>query len=82
MSMLTRSRATAALVTCHVVLQVRPAGDLYDLGEISEFDEAVPAAIRRGGIPESWDISVIDANPERIVVACHPNHVEPMEIIP
>jgi hypothetical protein len=76
MSMLTRTRAAAEPKPCHIVLQVRPSGDLYDLGEISSFDEALPAAIQRGGIPESWDINVLDVNSERVIVACHPNHVE------
>jgi hypothetical protein len=76
-AMFARARAAAGPKPCHVVLQVRPAGDLYDLGEISEFDEAVPAAMQRGGIQENWDISVIGANPERVIVACHPNHVDP-----
>jgi hypothetical protein len=79
-TMLTRSRAASGKpTTFHVILQVRPAGDLCDLGEISEFDEAVPAAIQRGGIPEKWDIAVADVNPARIIVACHPVRVDSME---
>jgi hypothetical protein len=74
-SMLTPSRAASGkFVTCHVVLQVRPTGDLYDLGEIAVFDEAVPAAMQRGEIPESWGVAVTDVNPARVIVAIHLNH--------
>jgi hypothetical protein len=78
--MMTRSRAAAEKPKpCHLVLQVRPAGTLCDLGEISEFDEAIQAARQRGEIPENWDISLIDVNPERVIVACDPIHVKVRE---
>jgi hypothetical protein len=51
-SMLTRARAQNP-IECHVVLQVRSTGDLFDLGTIEKFDDALPAAIQRGGTPES-----------------------------
>jgi hypothetical protein len=81
--MVTRSQASGLkpgkFVTCHVVLQVLPKGDLYDLGEIDEYEEAIPAALQRGGIPESWDITVADVNPARVIVACSPERIDTME---
>jgi hypothetical protein len=51
--MVTRSQKSGLrpgkCVVCHVVLQVRSACKLYDLGEIDEYDEAVPAAIQKVG---------------------------------
>jgi hypothetical protein len=59
-----------------LILQVRPSGRWYNLGEIEDYDEAVPAARERGEIPDSWEVSPIDVNPLRVIVACDRLHVK------
>jgi hypothetical protein len=77
--MLTRARTQNIPKECHVVLQVRPTGDLFDLGAIEKFEDALPAAIQRGGIPESWDVAILHVNPDRVIVACDQSHVDLMQ---
>jgi hypothetical protein len=69
-AMITRARAAAASKKkrLQVILQLLPEGQAFNIGEASEYDQALDLARKSGKVPKGWTIAVSESNEESIIV--------------
>jgi hypothetical protein len=66
--MQTRVRAAAAAAKkIKVILQLRPSGEAFDIGEVDKYNQAMDLALASKRIPEGWNTAITESTPQRII---------------